>query len=271
MDGGEQLKTKVAEWLTKNGYPLEMKATRILQSKKLWTSVNWYFVDAETGEQRESDILAKASIWTDQWEQISVCLAIECKSGKDKPWILFKGEVADYTIGAIPGQLLWSPEVQWNSGVLKNSLRKANRLPLLNGYEPYGYALARALSSGNVDPAFSAMISAAKAAASVSTSMNSGHDGIDRALVIPVIVVDAPLMECFLDMNGKPSLSYIDKGTILWKRRIGTSDPDVRSSDTTVINIVTQEYLPQLADDAKAVVEALFPNAGFKGARSGGQ
>lgn len=82
------LKDRVATWLSEHGYPLEMKDARTLKQDGFGVVQSEYFDDPETGEPRETDVVAyEQSVGSNR--QTIFALIAECKSGRDKPWVLF--------------------------------------------------------------------------------------------------------------------------------------------------------------------------------------
>ncbi len=86
------LKVKVADWLKKEGYPLEMKVADIFRRNGFGVDQSSYFIDPETGKMREMDVIATA---IDKYtSNINISWVIECKSSKKYPWILFTSKHA---------------------------------------------------------------------------------------------------------------------------------------------------------------------------------
>ncbi|MFG3618054.1 hypothetical protein [Nocardia sp. NPDC047654] len=188
-------------------------------------------------------------------------MTIECKSSRDKPWVLFTDDTSSPSLFSMRWQRLGVPNQAW----LWKAVRKANSrklpTPLLDGYGPFGYALARTFASKNEDVAFSAMMSVAKAAAGLREQLAAAHkdfgsDDAMHAVVLPVLVVDAPLLKCELDDDGTERLSRIDRGTVLWKYQLTPGHPP-----STIVTIVTPAALPSLADDLNKTADSLYASA----------
>lgn len=258
MDGGDQLTNRVAKWLREQGYPLEMRTAREFQAKGVSASPSWYYADVETGQQRETDVYAR--VRRGKYGEagcVDVSLTIECKSPRDKPWVLFTGGATGMARTARRVQRFASPDRAWLREVASIDDLP---LPLLDGYEPHGYALARAFG-GNEDASFGAMMSAAKAAAGIRQWHLRAGGGravseLMRSVVLPVLVVDAPLLRCELDEDGNERLSQIDRGTVLWKYQLTP-----KHTPTTIITVVTPAAVPALADDLRTKADSLFTAA----------
>ncbi|MEV4151790.1 hypothetical protein AB0J48_02190 [Nocardia salmonicida] len=253
---------KVGTWLRKQGYPLEMRVARELRSAGMSADLGTYYTDIETGRSRETDVLAIAkSTRAASLGIVQVCLVIECKSG-GKPWVLLSGNVEHELSPQVRGMSrLAAPEGDW---LMKRTgmglVTTDNSFPLLSGYGPIGHSLVRPFggddSNGNreKDAAFAAMMSTAKAAIGVCHSLREQMKLIgapSNAVVLPVLLVDAPLILFELDSSGEEKLSEIDRGTVVWHYDFG---PQQRSS---IITVVTPAVLPALAEDARSTAKLL--------------
>ncbi|MFI6998194.1 hypothetical protein [Nocardia sp. NPDC050175] len=255
MTESQGLIESVAKWLRSQGYPLEMRTAREFQSRDIWAVLGYYYVDVETGQQRETDVLVRAHRDGEDSRGVSVALTIECKSARDKPWILFTGETNRQSTRAIRRSLRFvAPDSALH--LLSEGLDPEDDVPLLDGYEPFGYALVRAHGGGNEDVAFGAMMSAVKAAAGARREIES-FGFVFPTVVLPIVLIDAPLLQCRLDEDGEPQLSMIERGTVSWNYRIKTSTIPMG----TDITVVTSGAVPGLADDLITTTESLLAAA----------
>lgn len=83
-----ELRNKVSEWLTKNEYPLEMLVAQRLHRAGFGVVQSEYYEDPESGKWRETDVIAYEHHRGNTCRAV-FSLVVECKSGKDKPWVLF--------------------------------------------------------------------------------------------------------------------------------------------------------------------------------------
>ncbi|MFC9473070.1 hypothetical protein ACFTS5_12885 [Nocardia sp. NPDC056952] len=253
MDENGQFTAKIAKWLREQGYPLEMRTARALAANDIDTTLGWYYADIETGQQRETDIYAYArrSYPDDEYAVVQISLAIECKSSKDKPWILFTDGPTRMSSTARRNQRFVSPDRKW----IRTLQVESAELPLLDGYSPHGYALVRAFAGDNQDAAFGAMLSTAKAAAGIQRWHQQARRGEDtiNSIVLPVLLVDAPLLQCELDSDGNERLTPIERGTIEWRYQLTPTDPP-----HTIITIATPDALPSLAEDLNATADEVL-------------
>ncbi|MFB8282768.1 hypothetical protein [Nocardia colli] len=219
-----------------------------------------YYTDVETGQQRETDVCASVSSIESEGMRGGPAmwghLVIECKSARDKPWILFTEEqhstsewdrrFTDQRFALPdPGWLLFTTSPFWDGGPV----------PLVNGYRPFGHTLVRALGTGNDDVAYGAVRSVAKAAAGVRIQFRQEAEVLNvkaRAIVFPVLLIDAPLFQCELDEDGQERLTRIDRGTLVWRYQLASDLPHA-----TLVTVITTPALPDLADDLKLTVASL--------------
>jgi len=246
------LSGKVARWLGAHGYPLEMRTADVLASSGLSVHPAWYYEDVDTGQQRETDVMAVAR----SKSGLTIRLAVECKATPDKPWVLFVHKASDIHPKAMAAQRFVSPTKSpfWKYVFETPELRE---LPLLQAHGRPGYSLIKVSfgSSTNEDPSYSALMSCLKAAAGIHEWVRRAHrqdDGNAPSLVLPVLVLDAPLFACRLGEDDQVQLEQIDRATLLWKYQLAG-----RYSPTSIISVVTTSALPALTVEVSEAVAAL--------------
>ncbi|MCD4671209.1 MAG: hypothetical protein K8R77_00970 [Anaerolineaceae bacterium] len=82
------LNSKIENWLNKQGYPLEINVARSFRKAGFQAIQSDYYVDPESENYREIDILAINQKKFNS-HLVEVSLHIECKTSIDKPWIIF--------------------------------------------------------------------------------------------------------------------------------------------------------------------------------------
>jgi hypothetical protein len=75
-----ELKTKVEEWISKEGYPLEMQVAQIFQEAGYSVTQSDYYEDFETGKHREIDVTA-SRLSTPELQYIFQPCRVECRIG----------------------------------------------------------------------------------------------------------------------------------------------------------------------------------------------
>lgn len=215
----KDLVSRVKKWLDKeSGYPLEMTTAAALASAGFEIVQGDYFPDDKKDVLRELDVTGYIA-HSDSGIQISVALLVECKSSLDKPWLLFTSS------GSYPANLAVVRRSTNEQGQrVLNKLQfdlSVQKSPLFCLPSRCGYALSVAMRKpGDKDPAYDALMG-------VCTS-SLGHIGRLEEVVYPkvvpfdwpMIVIKAPLLECYLDSNGAVTVKEIDKGTLIWRNPI---------------------------------------------------
>lgn len=84
----KSLDDKLAEWLGTQGYPLEMEVAQEFRAGGFAVGQSTYFLDPETEEAREIDVIA----WHEKKVsdiQVRLTCFIECKLSPERPWVIF--------------------------------------------------------------------------------------------------------------------------------------------------------------------------------------
>lgn len=185
---------KVRQWLEKTGFPLEMEAAAAFRRVGFEVKQSITYPDPQSEKGREIDVLATQP---DLIGVIDVSIVVECKASPN-PWVVLTSEDALANYNRLFAFAVTSKAAR---EVLAGRWRQS-----LARLEPYikrpargGYGLRQAFGKDN-DPAYAAAVSVMKACRGVAED----REGIPRlAFAFPVIVVDAPLLECSLAENGQ--------------------------------------------------------------------
>jgi hypothetical protein len=227
--------TKVREWLETQGFSLEMRTASAFRAAGFAVRQSSYYVDSETGKAREIDVLA---IDPDFYGITEIHFIVECKSST-KPWVLL---CSPYTLMgynrlfALSASSAKARDVMAQEVVLKRLIkfpwyRKEGLMT--------GYALRQAFS--DTDVAYAAAIGVSKACAAF-VQQNKSY-----AFGFAVIVIDAPLIRCFLAENGDVQLEEAQEGEFLFSgHELGAC-----------IRVVTATHLPAFALEARQVAAEL--------------
>ncbi|WP_145176710.1 hypothetical protein [Rubripirellula lacrimiformis] len=212
------METKIHEWLSSQGYPLEMFASRSFDRAGFNVIQSDYFEDPVTGDSRELDL--RASVQATFGEMfLRVSLAIECKSTPGKPWILFTNpsRIADPARVAQRGYSKLAKSFL-NSMAHNKSMQN---LPAFQVPERTAYSVTQAFTTGQ-DVAYSAAMSVSKAAGAMLADADRHTSMGERYALVafPVIVIDAPLVEAFLNDAGEMVVSTVDSGILIWRNPV---------------------------------------------------
>lgn len=247
------LDIKIKNWLETQGYPLEMNVAQAFQGVGAHVIQSEYYVDAATSDSREIDVVA---YWQDDIDGILVriSLVIECKSSKDKPWILF---VSNKTHLASPARV--AQRAASHLGRVALTLLCQNKsiqaLPLFQIPEMSGYSLTQAFTSGH-DVCYAAATAVANAAAALvseTDSQNTRYGQLDLLeIIFPVVVTEARLFTASLESDSTLSTSEQSSGVLLWRNPL-------IGSPHTIIHIVSvaslAEFVETASESAKQFLE----------------
>ncbi|NOH01035.1 MAG: hypothetical protein HND47_03175 [Chloroflexi bacterium] len=86
------LEKQILEWLKTQGYPLELEVALAFQKEGFSVFSSDWYEDYETGELREIDVTALKWSDTSKPRHLQVCYRIECKTSREKPWVVFKSD-----------------------------------------------------------------------------------------------------------------------------------------------------------------------------------
>ena len=233
---------KVRNWLNKTGLPLELEAVTAFRQAGFHCTHSQLYEDPETKKGREIDFLAHVR---HELGLVAVCFVGECKATKN-PWVVLReqGDEPSYLtaphLGAaheeMAKKLNWQDFIASDAGAILYTLERG------------GYALRQAFSA-DVDNAFAASIGVLKAANAVSN--NSFFRPPRMVFAMPVLVVDSPIFECWIDGTGEVQLQQVQFSQYHFSAHI----PDERHS---VIRIVHRSQLEGFAGLCSDVAEGLL-------------
>lgn len=212
----EELKEKIANWLTKQGYPLEMKVARAFQEAGFSVSSSEYYLDPDENKLREIDVVASMNNLIDDII-FQVVYTAECKSSKKNPWVCFcsTNSSRDSSIGffaryaTIQGHVMLT-ELSFNPDITTADLF----------YLPgqYAYGVMNAFKD-KLDVPYQAIQGARKSSQAIVAHYDKGQALPNKiqtvCVAFPLVVVNAPLFDCKLDESGELELHQVDHETIL--------------------------------------------------------
>jgi len=251
MEEDVNFSSKVVDWLNSQGYPLEMSVASAFKQHGFYTRISDFYDDFETSSPREIDVTAQLSFNTKDKTWFQVSCHIECKSTRDKPWLLFISDVTGDELGSLFEYVISSKAytlfLAQKSGLGKNIESKLNidYLPIFSA-KKIGYGVAQAFSSGQ-DVPFKATMSAIKSAVS-RVHKFSGENS--NSIAFPVIVTEGKLFECYLEPNGQIRINETNSGLLLSKfpNPLHTSP---------IVSIVTKNSLPDFIIELMATIDIL--------------
>jgi hypothetical protein len=252
------LHNRVLTWLQGHGAPLELRSARVLRTAGWNVEHAHYYADPATQKPRELDLLADRT-WRGQKATFTFALAIDCKQSHEKPWIVFS---------AAPNSGFRSLAMMFAAGNLSETI-------LLNtiGFDdnpPIPFRVGARLGHGVVkafgdakeaDPSgpYAALQSVVAAAAAVDLRSERlaglvGTSYSEGTIVLPVLVVDAPLYEYYADAEGTEHLSEIQE-------IIALAPKPTHAGSTVNVTVVRANHLDRFAVEVMQSVESFAPLA----------
>lgn len=241
----KNLEDEVTKWLDSQGYPLEMEVASELQKNGFGVHQSSYFKDPETGKSREIDVVATKGIYTGE-TFATVRLVIECKSSKNKPWVVFTrdNEVVDFEFSN-----WYTTNQKGGDYILHSALTEKFDQYELNHHrrKEIGYGITQAFTSGE-DVTYKALSSVGNCAAAYIERASSKKLNIVE-IVIPVIVIDGELLETRLQ-EGKLDTKRTEESVVRWDTVIG-------AEAGFMVHVVTKKSLSSFAVKAGNTAEAI--------------
>jgi hypothetical protein len=233
--------SKVREWLEQSGFALELRVASALREANFDVLQSSYYLDPDSGKGREIDAVA---IDPDPLGVLDIRFMVECKSS-DKPWVLLAS--SDTAIGYNPLTAYALMSASLRKAMIDQVMEFSDRLPWFKKDGPIAYQARQAWSEA--DAAYAAAMSVAKASTTWLAPSEGGRIASFIA-VFPVIVVDAPLLQCSLAPDGSIDVCEVDEGEWLFTARLP-------AYFGTCIRVVTLQRLPAFAREAKRAADSL--------------
>jgi len=202
-DEGEadpDLRQKVRKWLDHTGHPLEFRAAHALHAAGFCVTQGLYVPGEDPDRPREIDVVASVRPKSDLIS-LSCHLVVECKSSRDKPWVVFtRRSLVEVGQRAI---------LAFSSGPIQAKLFGLARTGKLSGLTTFsrphriGFAGRQVFSkSDDKDIFYGAVQSVVAKTRSLYVEWCQRNGGIDEptgAFFLPVVVVDGRVFEAYFD------------------------------------------------------------------------
>jgi hypothetical protein len=247
MSQKRTLSDEVRDWFERTGLPLELDTVASFRKAGFSVEHSSIYADPQHDKGREIDVIAYSR---DPTGLVQIYVVAECKASK-QPWVVL---VDKQTPSGVTFASMGVSTEFTKKSVTPDFLHTRSDVGfLLRNLHTNGYALRQAFSKDH-DPAYAAAMSAMNAAIAIAGNESSSMPRL--RFVLPVIVVDAPIVECSLGIDGSLSFEEIAFSEFLFTAYL----PDRTSA---VIRVISAEALPsqaiRLANLANAVKEALKP------------
>src|ERR1039457_1604943 len=235
---------KVREWLESQDFPLEMRAANAFRSAGFEVRQSKFYVDPETGKSREIDVEATDP---DFRGIVNIRFIVECKGGK-RPWVLLcsADTIRNYNrfFAFVVSNKLARHTLIDHANSVQELKALFTRIPWLDKDGLVGYSLRQAHS--DKDTAYEAAISVAKACKTFLRESDDKNRLEVLEFAFPVIVVEGPLIRCWLAEDGDLQFEETNAGEFLFASDFGAC-----------IRVITADHLLVFAREAKDVAEKL--------------
>jgi hypothetical protein len=233
----EDLLAQAKRWLVSQGFALEMRTASTFRRAGFTVLQAAHYLDREEGKFRETDVIATHP---ESSQRAAVHVVAECKASSH-PWIIL-----------VSADLLRDRDRFQIAGVLSHEASEVMRklpegmlrvLPWIDTRDACGYAFRKALGGGR-DDGYVAAMSVCKAAQwAVHNHQGDRRELPPLSIAFPVIVVDAPILECHLAADGDIEVNQVAHGEFLFE--------DHAVNDTVArARVVHIDGLQQFAIDA---------------------
>jgi hypothetical protein len=233
--------SETEKWLETQGFPLEMRTAAEFRKVGFEVKQSGFYVDPDMNKSREIDVEA---LLPDLLGLVSVRFIVECKTSS-KPWVLLSSPdtLRDY------GRHFALAEMTKTARALlvqrfSDLDRLSAKIPWIKKDGLVGYSLRQAHSEK--DSGYEAAISIAKACSARVRALETHIKRI--GFVFPVIVTNAPLIQCSLAHDGQRlQLEEVGQGEFLFLER----------GFNACIRVVRINQLPSFALEAKKIGDVL--------------
>jgi hypothetical protein len=220
---GKNLVDGVKDWLDKEGgYPLELFVARIFAKLGLRYNKSVYFNDLELNKGREIDVVAWQRFVNELEQCFSLNIVVECKKSSN-PFVVLCDHVSEKRISEqfylqdLANKQSWQSDRNANfalSSVWKvphdDTVFREDDFRVLNEKIRCGYSMVKA-HKGNDSEVYAETYKLVKACLSLikhekefyEENRESSDIENNYSYHVPILVVDAPLVETYLDENGE--------------------------------------------------------------------
>lgn len=250
----DDIKTKVENWLEKEGYSLEFLTATSFEKQGFQVQQSAHYLDEKNDSNREADVIASLKKRIDDDFLVRISHVIECKWSKDKPWVVFCSPGNRRNPAACISQMSGS----YMGKTLLWHMAGEDRLWDTNHFqapvEP-GFSGRQSFSNGK-DLFYSSMqsVTAMSHLRSVfyDNQMVVGELPRYAEIVFPVVVVNGKLYKAiYNDLGKKIDIEETNHIRLHW------SGSDYTKFISTV-DIITHDYIDEFAKIREQEAEILF-------------
>jgi hypothetical protein len=270
----ESLEDRIVSWLKTEGFPFELRVGRTLRGCGWDITHGKIYADPVAGTLRELDVVARVlRTMSSPMASAALHLAVSCKSQSNLPWVVFSTDVDEaswptpvhasrrderYVVESAARDLHNAGEDLETFAVSRRQAHSAVRAFKGNGADS---ASGRS-PSGDSTSAYAAVQAVAGATLALEQEFHEifSERGMFPTIpmVLPVIAIEAPLFEFFLDEKHEQQLRRVPMAKLV------TTAP-TSAQEAMLVRIVQSEYLDEFAclafRDAMRLVPAVLSRA----------
>lgn len=244
---------KVIERAKASGFDAELAAASAFVKAGFSVNHNVYYVDKDEGKGREFDIDAHyAAVDCGGKPEITcrIFLCVEVKRTQE-PFIFFSNEMSKVVeAGGGFSVLHWKKRVDARLLTYKQLEKKrpfADIKRMARSYSAFKDAREQHIKS--------AVLSAFKAALHKKDNINEEYSDVshDMVIIVPLVVVDGPIYECFFAENGELTAQQVESVVYLQNYM-----SESYGSQSVRVVVATAQSLPSVADSYKAWIDDLL-------------
>lgn len=261
----------ISDWLNEGGYPLELHVAKTLRKLKFYCTKSPLFTDIESNKPREIDLLASYSVSNRFKQHLDFKLVIECKKSSKAFVVLCDNSENKRVVDTVVFGNLW---VSRRDDVLVSMAFADSRpfaTPSLNEVCREGYSLLQAHQPGNAD-LYGEIHKLSKAWQFEMERTLSDRDNDLRDpkchfreelkncffVHVPVLVVDAPLVEVYLDASGGTTIEPKTIASVKIRRPWEAQDMISPDDFGVSILIITKERVADVARDFRILAKQII-------------
>jgi hypothetical protein len=242
MNNEKVLKRNILEWLSIEGYTLEMKVATSFRKHGFNVIQHYFYSDPENGNSREVDVVATISNHTGN---IDISFIIECISLKENPWILFTSSHVLEDVNMLYSYCINSDSVR--KTLINKEIQTVLSLPWMKKRNKVAYCLTEAFTT-DYDITYKASINVLKGAISRKRILES----TSLVFIFPAIVIDGKAFECFIDEEDEEII------ILEFNRGFYFCPLKIDGEFGTCIQILTVDKLDEFIKEAKEVANSIF-------------
>lgn len=251
---------QVVAWLNRSGFPLEMRVAAAWEQAGFAVAQSVYYIDPETEDAREADILAsREEVTADAWLRVTV--VVECKARADAGWVVFpRRGVPLNPAGRI--RMLTAPV---STSPYLSRVGRRPEVSTLGAFAPrtIAYAMAQVKRIKDVgqekskdredgkDHAYAAIMGVSKATSSLLEQLSQDRSDDEFEVLWPVIVTESPLFAAQLGTDGAVAVQAITECTLSWRHPTARGVLAIDVVHASVLN----EYVKKVAEAAEFLTQ----------------